>query len=123
MTPALPATGRAKKWQIPTDSCTLSCEQIRGWESCTTWYHDFITKPSSNSGFLHVGALYIGRLAHLRLQNRHFFGGLLWLDTPPPFTSKEEVHEELQTEAARHLYSRALIQGYLEDPDNFFLHS
>ena len=44
----------------------------------------------------------------------------LWLDTPPPFTSKEEVHEELQTEANHHLYSRALIQGYLEDPDNFF---
>lgn len=30
------------------------------------------------------------------------------------------MHEELQTEAARHMFARALIQGYLEDPNNFF---
>ena len=32
---------------------------------------------------------------------------------------KEEVHELLQTEAARHIFARTLILSYLEDPDNF----
>lgn len=36
-----------------------------------------------------------------------------------PPVDLEEVHEELQTEAARHMFARALIQGYLEDPNNF----
>ena len=27
------------------------------------------------------------------------------------------MHEELQTEAALHMFARALIQGYLENPN------
>lgn len=99
----------AKKLQIPTDSCTLSCEQIRGWESCTTWYHDFFY------AFILSGQacrFYIAKNSASQSKIAHFFGVVVGHPTSKK-TSKEEAHEELQTEAARHLYSRALIQGNL----------
>eukprot|EP00435_Cladocopium_sp_Y103_P038723 s1408_g10.t1 len=43
----------------------------------------------------------------------------LWDILKPP-VDLEEVHELLQTEAARHIFARILIHSYLEDPHNFF---
>lgn len=56
----------------------------------------------------------------VRKRTRDKIKGRLWDILNPP-VDLEEVHELLQTEAARHTFARTLIISYLEDPNFNFL--